>query len=140
MLASTKHSATAGPAFPAATVPVSTKMPAPTVEPTPKQVSAKNPTLRRRAAVPCGASACAHSTSIGLRASSFEARLTDEGGSRWRTVSHDRRGVVPAAGAIRYTRAMVDTLPVREPDTRATEPPLVHLIAAARPNFMKIAP
>jgi len=35
---------------------------------------------------------------------------------------------------------MVDTLPVREPDTRATAPSLVHLIAAARPNFMKIAP
>src|SRR5262249_47233382 len=48
MLASTKASDTAGPAVCAATSPVSEKMPAPTVQPTPKAVSPTMPSERLR--------------------------------------------------------------------------------------------
>src|SRR5581483_3644868 len=49
MLARTKDSATAGPACSAATVPVSTNIPAPTVQPTPKHVRLKTPSVLGRA-------------------------------------------------------------------------------------------
>src|SRR5581483_11202003 len=49
MLARMKDSATAGPACSAATVPVSTNIPAPTVQPTPKHVRLKTPSVLGRA-------------------------------------------------------------------------------------------
>src|ERR1700728_3300989 len=76
MLASAKEMPTAGPECSAATLPVSTKMPAPTVAPTPMQVSANTPRLRGRAVTSPCTPASEHSSSTGLRAQMFKTRST----------------------------------------------------------------
>src|ERR1700685_4581927 len=76
MLASAKEMPTAGPECSAATLPVSTKMPAPTVAPMPMQVSANTPMLRGSAVTSPATPACAHRSLTGLRAQIFAQIFT----------------------------------------------------------------
>src|ERR1700722_10738320 len=72
MLASRNEIPTAGPACSAATLPVRTKMPAPTVAPTPMQVRANTPMLRGSAVTSPSTPASEHKSSTGLRAQIFK--------------------------------------------------------------------
>src|SRR5580700_1328326 len=92
MLANRDERPTASPECSAATLPVSTTMPAPTVAPTPMQVSANTPRLRGRAVTSPSTPASEHSSSTGLRAQMFKSSSTADQPQQFRgLLLHQRR-------------------------------------------------